>query len=294
MFDDDLTTRTTAQVGYLSTSTAIQFLNYLTNISNFEVPIIYVEIAADVLTGFYGNTHSINITHSWFSTDLYPVLKVQRKKELTTGAGMSALAKGDKNRFNFEMNYGTSRVTLSHEEIFGRAAENLQKLRIDMGEKPSRRRDKDKNAIFKGSYVDNIFQDCPNLQHLTLVNTFLITYKFGLPVKEGLQGGKVRLIQAFIGPDYLPRLSARCRYLEVLDFSRVTFVCRNGARVRQPRNITIDMPSTQFREIKWRMDQAAPPISNFFLKADTSERNEVLHFHGFFSTLNECSEDSYQ
>lgn len=89
-------------------------------------------------------------------------------------------------------------------ELVEMTGENLINLSINVDDySRQRRRSQDIDAISNGLYVDGIFQHCPNLQHLSLANTFLITNKADLPVTQSLQGGELKLSEAFIVPNFL-------------------------------------------------------------------------------------------
>lgn len=246
---------------------------------------------SDVLTKFYSDLHNLDVTYLWF-----------RRPELTSRGSLKIFSacmrsgvlanNGDKNRLNMEVKYFADISALPHMELVVRAGEKLINLQLSMSEDLTQRRSSDTTFACNGSYLDSIFQNCPNLQHLLLFNTFLISYNSDLPIKQSLKGGKLILCRAFVGPDYLSALSLRCPHLYLLELSDSSFVYLNGVPVKEPNNIVINMPSTEFQEIKWCTDEGDAII--FYLKIMELKSGKVLYVKGDGSNLNKCNEEDYQ
>lgn len=273
----------------VSTSTAIRFLKYLCNMSTFDASALYVENVGDVLTGFYDNLGTLIVSYSWCRPE-----RDSRASLRLCNNGASA--KGDKNRVIVVVNWLADKSNLPHMGLVERAGQSLISLNLNMDENLSKRRSRDKGAGSNGSYVDNIFQHCPNLRQLSLLKTFLITYNTDVPIKQGLQGGQIKLVQSFIGPDYLAHLSLRCPRLDLLWLSNTSFVYRNGSPMKQPSSITIAMASTRFREIRWCMDErnTSSLATTFYLKVEKMASSEVLCLQGSTANLSESSEEEYK
>lgn len=110
---------------------------------------------------------------------------------------------------------------------------------------------------------------------------------------QSLQGGKLRLIQAYVGPNFLSRLSLRCPYLDLLEFTKTTFVDQNGSRMNQLNNVTIIMPSTKFRKIKWCTVEgnASRPVNTHHFKVVKGSRTYYFKGDNTSSTHSDCSQE---
>lgn len=238
------------QTDCLFNQKAIQFLKYLANIPTVDVPFIFVENITSVLTDFYGDLRTFGVTYQPAHRNSGPCLKIC-SKGVTNGTRKPAVAEDDKSRLTLEVLYSASSENLPDMEIIKTAGENLKKLYLNMCDSIIRIRSEHQDNVWNESYMGDVFQNCLNLQQLDLINTFLMMYKPGLSMTQNLRGGKLRLVYAYIGPEYLPSLSLRCPQLDLLDFVKTSFVYHNGSRVNRPNNVTIAMRSTKFGRIKW-------------------------------------------